>query len=224
MSKSGTAKRRPIVQDRTLRLYAALCEMINENGLQHFCFGVFPEDANRAFIGNTMLSNWPAEILNHYKRSDIAEGRAMLDILRDTVLPVTFTTVIVKKTDVDLHSADNLSHTIGLTLHDRLGRRYFLLLSAGHIALSRDRLASIVFDSLSALDDFSVDVSPQSQLSSREVECLKWTAAGKSSPEIAVICGLSAHTVTGHLKSALKKLDCVTRAHAVAKATRLHII
>lgn len=58
-------------------------------------------------------------------------------------------------------------------------------------------------------------------LTSREMDCLRWTAEGKTSSEISTIIDLSEHTVNHYLISAARKLDCVNRVQAVAKALRL---
>jgi len=55
-------------------------------------------------------------------------------------------------------------------------------------------------------------------LSRREVECLRWTALGKTSSEIAQILGISARTVVYHLRNAGGRLNAVNRTHAVARA------
>lgn len=62
------------------------------------------------------------------------------------------------------------------------------------------------------------------QLTPREIECLKWTAAGKAHTEIAIILNLSEHTVRSYLKEARIKLDSVTLAQAVSKAASLGLI
>ena len=61
-------------------------------------------------------------------------------------------------------------------------------------------------------------------LTEREIDCLNWTAAGKTSVEIAEILGLSEHTINHYLNRATKKLDTVNRTQAVAKALRLGLI
>ena len=58
-------------------------------------------------------------------------------------------------------------------------------------------------------------------LTTRELECLRWVARGKTSTEIAVILKISPHTARDFLKSARHKLDCVTSAQAVSKAAAL---
>ncbi|ABQ70699.1 regulatory protein, LuxR [Rhizorhabdus wittichii RW1] len=61
-------------------------------------------------------------------------------------------------------------------------------------------------------------------LSKRELECLTWSARGKTVEDIAVILDLSADTVRVYLKRVNQKLDAVNRSHAVAKAMCLGMI
>lgn len=62
------------------------------------------------------------------------------------------------------------------------------------------------------------------RLSKREIECLYWTAAGKTSAEIATILDLSEHTINNYLVAVCQKLNSVNRTHAVAKAMREGLI
>jgi len=64
----------------------------------------------------------------------------------------------------------------------------------------------------------------QVSLTQRELECLTWTANGKTSWEIAVILGVSESTATFHLRNAGNKLKASNRAHAVAKAMHQGLI
>lgn len=57
-----------------------------------------------------------------------------------------------------------------------------------------------------------------SPLSARERECLLWSAAGKTAWETSVIVSIAESTVAKHLDSAIRKLECSTKVHAVAKA------
>jgi len=58
------------------------------------------------------------------------------------------------------------------------------------------------------------------KLSKRELECLKLTADGLTSDEIANRLGLSVHTANQYLANTAQKLNAVNRMHAVAKALR----
>jgi DNA-binding CsgD family transcriptional regulator len=52
-------------------------------------------------------------------------------------------------------------------------------------------------------------------VSARELDCLKWNAAGKTAWEASVILGISERTVRFHLNIA--RLNCATTTQAVAK-------
>lgn len=55
-------------------------------------------------------------------------------------------------------------------------------------------------------------------VTARELDCLRWTAAGKTAWEASVILGISERTVRFHLNSAREKLNCATTAQAIAHA------
>lgn len=61
-------------------------------------------------------------------------------------------------------------------------------------------------------------------LSSREIETLKWTAAGKTQQDIGDILSISSRTVEVHLRSAREKLHALTTAQAVARAVGLGLV
>ena len=61
-------------------------------------------------------------------------------------------------------------------------------------------------------------------VSARELDCLKWTAAGKTAWEASVILGISERTVRFHLNAAREKMQCATTTQAVAKAVAQNLI
>ena len=68
------------------------------------------------------------------------------------------------------------------------------------------------------------DVESQILVSARELDCLKWVAAGKTAWEASVILGISERTVRFHLNAAREKLNCLTTTQAVAKAVSQQLI
>jgi DNA-binding CsgD family transcriptional regulator len=68
------------------------------------------------------------------------------------------------------------------------------------------------------------DANRELLVSARELDCLRWTAAGKSAWEASVILGISERTVRFHLNAAREKLDCTTTTQAVAKAISHRLI
>ena len=68
------------------------------------------------------------------------------------------------------------------------------------------------------------DAEHEILVSARELDCLKWTAAGKTALEASIILGISERTVRFHLNAAREKLGCVTTTQAVAKAIAQQLI
>lgn len=62
------------------------------------------------------------------------------------------------------------------------------------------------------------------QLTAREREVLRWTAAGKSTWVIGRILALSEGTVNFHLRNAMRKLECRSRHVAACRAVALGLI
>jgi DNA-binding CsgD family transcriptional regulator len=125
--------------------------------------------------------------------------------------------------------ADNgLHRTFAFSLHDAALRHYIFAFSGERPLPSREESMELVYGSMQILEAFvrdrNDDDKPEERLSKREIECLRWSAAGKSSEEIAIILGLSAHTVASYLKSAMRKLDSVNRMQAVARAFRYRLL
>ncbi len=58
-------------------------------------------------------------------------------------------------------------------------------------------------------------------LTERELECLRWAAAGKSDWEIGQILLISAKTVNYHIENAKRKFGVATRVQAIVAALRL---
>jgi len=102
------------------------------------------------------------------------------------------------------------------------GRTFNRDLAAHLPALSL--LRDIVFDTGIdfALPDKPMEPIPS--LTPRELECLRWTAMGKTTWEIAKILNCSEATANFHITNFRRKLDVASRREAVVKAIRLGII
>jgi len=61
-------------------------------------------------------------------------------------------------------------------------------------------------------------------LTNRELECLRWTAQGKTDSEIGIILSISARTARFHVENAKRKLGVSTRIQAVAEALKQRAI
>jgi LuxR family quorum sensing-dependent transcriptional regulator len=78
-------------------------------------------------------------------------------------------------------------------------------------------IATLAHERCRALANLAFAASPLAAMSARELECLRWVAAGKTDWEIGMILSISAATVKFHVNGARAKLGARTRAQAVAQ-------
>ncbi len=121
--------------------------------------------------------------------------------------------------------ANGIRETVGLRVIYSKSLAYIALLSAPK--LPEVDFAAIMFDLVRLADDLGRDGIGTNQLPTltpRELECLKWIAAGKNSSEVGTILDISAHTVNGYMKNVFAKLGVVNRMQAVGIACQLNLI
>lgn len=108
------------------------------------------------------------------------------------------------------------------------GQSGLVVFSGTEMTLSAKQLSSIharCFALFSAVARMHEDDSGRTpSISKRELECLKLTANGLTSEEIAGRLKLSVHTANQYLTNTAQKLNAVNRMHAVAKGLRLGLI
>jgi DNA-binding NarL/FixJ family response regulator len=86
-----------------------------------------------------------------------------------------------------------------------------------------ERLAMIIEARLGQGERYDV-WSRQVGLSAREIECLTWSARGKTSAEIGTILGITKRSVDFHIDNACRKLNVATRTEAAVKAAAGRLI
>ncbi|WP_412474775.1 helix-turn-helix transcriptional regulator [Rhizobium sp. WW22] len=183
----------------------------------------------------SVINNWPAELLSIYDQESLLSTSPVLLRLRASTLPFLYDVVANPNREenksqlvVALFERFRMTRFAYFPTHDASGLR-------GAVSLAGDRehfspqeikdlfyIAVHVFDRLAEIRN--LDVRVVDTLTDREIDCLNWTAAGKTSAEIAEILSLSEHTVNHYLNRATKKLDTVNRTQAVAKALRVGLI
>ena len=108
------------------------------------------------------------------------------------------------------------------------GRCGIVAFLGADIALQEDGLFAIharcftLFEALARIRPGESAKFPS--ISKREIECLKLTANGYTSEDIARLLKLSVHTANQYLSNTTQKLNAVNRMHAVAKALRMGLI
>jgi DNA-binding CsgD family transcriptional regulator len=212
-----------------------LARLTKATGFNHYLFAGFPHGDNGGFAGNHIFSSWPDSLVAAYDDDDLFHNSALVSELRKSNLPVSFglrafeSSVTNAKNEriTGLFRELGVRRTFAFVLHDADRQPYIFAFSGARADLSREEAMTHVFSAMEFLDIYArlqVTEQPLENLSSREIECLRWSAAGKSSDEIAIILELSPHTVVGYLKSAMRKLDSVNRMQAVARAFRYRLL
>lgn len=85
-------------------------------------------------------------------------------------------------------------------------------------------MRDFVFESSTQFRRSPADLQELPDMTNRELECLKWSAAGKSSWEIAKILYCAEATVNFHFGNIRRKLNVTTRRQALVKAIRKGLI
>ena len=77
---------------------------------------------------------------------------------------------------------------------------------------------------IAAYHDCAAATATPAHLTRREVQCLKWAAAGKTDHEVAQIIHIAMPTVRFHIRNAAEKLKVVGRSQAIHRAATLGYI
>lgn len=205
-------------------------------GFSHFMIARIPYGEQQRFAERLVLSNWSSETVRDYDTATLFHASTLVERLRNTKLPIFGETAQLLSAPgaaenagvTALWSAANFRNTFATLLHTTSGEAFVVVLSGGRDQPEETEMATLYFALLKVFEaleqTFETTASGREKLSAREIECLRWAAAGKSSEEIAIILGISVYTVSSYFKTATRKLDAVNRMQAIARAMRMQLI
>tara|TARA_R110002012_G_scaffold77282_11_gene195671 strand:- start:3450 stop:4190 length:741 start_codon:yes stop_codon:yes gene_type:complete len=188
---------------------------------------------DNTIAGLATISSWPPELIAEYDRLGLARNSPILGQLRKQITPLVFAIDEVNESrpGEEPASATELFRRFDLTMgvyfpvHDSKSLRHAVSFMGDREPLSVEELSTLSMFATMLIEQISIissaDDAAKSVLNAREIEILKWTAEGKTSPEIAKLTGLSEHTVNHYATIATKKLGCSNRTQAVVYAIRL---
>ncbi|MDQ0559573.1 DNA-binding CsgD family transcriptional regulator [Rhizobium mesoamericanum] len=195
-----------------------------------------PSVTARDLQSNTVISSWPVELLAAYDHEGLVANSPVMKRLRTSTTPF-FNDVSLAKLDRPdgkaglvkaLFERFHMMRCAYFPTHESSGGRGAVSFSGDREAFTTEEMRELHYISVHVFDRLaeirSNDHRVTDTLTDREIDCLNWTAAGKTSVEIAEILTLSEHTVNHYLNRATKKLDTVNRTQAVAKALRIGLI
>jgi DNA-binding CsgD family transcriptional regulator len=218
------------------RLEGDLSDLCKRYGFDRYMLAAFPRADKSGFRDNIVHSNWPTGLVNSYSISDAFRSSRLIATLKRQVAPVLMagSSFWQDENGRDLADLDKefarfgYASVLACSLHDAHMNIYVLALSGDNVDTTQVDKAALYFEAVEIVDRASGDsllqAGPREKLTAREIECLRWSAAGKSSEEIAIILSISSHTVISYLKSAMRKLEAVNRMQAVARAYRYRLL
>lgn len=212
----------------------ALTRLAQRYGFAGYLLITVPGEAAHDFASNVLLTSWPQEMLRSYDRAGLFSGSPVIGRLRRSTAPFGYDTEKTNRRRADgkgeiattLFAKYGLSRGAYFPAHNAAGLRGALAFGGLRACLDAremaelNAVANLVFSKVVDLGGGYAGAT----LSRREVECLSWASAGKTSLEISEILGLSEYTVNHYLGRATRKLDAVNRVQAVAKAIRAGLL
>jgi DNA-binding CsgD family transcriptional regulator len=223
--------------DNRYDAYAFLKNFSKANSYKYFSVMRIPPEAEQRLSDQFLVTNWPEEFIREYDELSLLVNSPTFAQLRRSVRPQYWELdeASARRQEDERRKAAELFMRYGfvrgvyLPVHDKKANR-------GAVSFTGERtppclnetgqLTLVAIHLFDRLGEVAQIDKPQAdiKLSDRERQCLVWTAAGKTSAEIAAILGLSEHTVNQYITTACQKLGTVNRAQAVAKAIRDKII
>lgn len=205
-------------------------------GFSHFLVARLPDGDRRRFSERLVISSWPAELVHGYDGLGIYHTSRLVAEVAQTKRPFIGDHSLMAPKEpgpaadaaAALAGRHELAVSLAFLLHATAGEPFAMVFSGKKPPRGQDDLAQLYFTAVQLFacleQTFVRHPAVKDKLSGREIECLRWAAAGKSSDEIAIILGISAYTVSSYFKSAAKKLGAVNRMQAIASAMRMKLI
>ena len=208
-------------------------QVAGEYNYRFFTVARLPTSKDTELGALLLLDNWPKELLRIYDEQGMLGESPIYDALKASTKPVVWSNRPNSKHLLKTSTAEKrevfrsfgVCNGVHFSVQGPDGQRGAISLSGDRSPPSEAELAdlsyfaNLVYERLWELKKTKKTGQTQA-LSTRENECLMWTASGKTSAEIAIILKLSEHTVNHYLTAACQKLGATNRAHAVYKAMR----
>lgn len=207
-------------------------------GYENFCIAGIPQPGEK-LEPYLMLSGWPHEWLELYTGRDYIHIDPVIAKLRTTTLPfewreAPYDTGRGSQVALMMNEARELGLAEGLSvpIYSVSGFQAAVTFGAKSLTVGPDLKGALHLIAIYAHSRLrtilagtgNVAAAKATSLSPREIECLKWSAEGKTAWEISCILSLQQRTVEHYLASAAHKMNAANRVHAIAQAFRARIL
>ncbi|KMO37902.1 LuxR family transcriptional regulator [Methylobacterium tarhaniae] len=209
-------------------------------GYERFAIAGVPQSASETLTDRLLLMHWPDGWAARYVERGYVQHDPVMAQVRRTTAPFLWSEVRVDPDAVLARRimaeapAFGLGDGLCVPIHDIDGTEAAASFGAPRIDLSDEaraglhllaiyaHLASRSLGSPAPLRPGRPSGAPR--CTKREIECIRWAAAGKTGWETSEILSLSQRTVEDYLRNAARKLGAVNRVQLVAQAMREGLI
>lgn len=222
---------------RTQDLVADFRSVISGFGFHHSACGCWlGAGANRTV--RFFFADWPEEVAKVYAEKDIFSKDPLVFAARRRMTAYTWATVLDEeplqpemRDMFEFIAQYDIRDGFCVPIHGPAGYQGLVsLLAPGKLNLTpRERsvlemMSRAIHDRCRETVGFGVVDTAVPEMSARELECMKWVAAGKTDWEIGQILEISRSTAHFHVERTKKKLGKNSRTEAVAFLVLLGLI
>lgn len=222
---------RLIQGDDIQSIFEVALNLTREMGFEYCAFALSPHSLV-PHARTIRINNYPTEWNQRYETNNHAAQDPLLKHCSLSALPILWSEDVFCACPAfwEEKQSFGMRHGWSQSVHD--SSRFFSMLSltrshrsissrefygkAGHFIWLAHALHSVVAKKLLPAAHFR----PESCLSTRETEVLKWSAEGKTASDVATILNLAERTVNFHVHSAMKKLGVNNKISAVVHAAK----
>ncbi|WP_229207109.1 MULTISPECIES: LuxR family transcriptional regulator [unclassified Duganella] len=209
----------------------ALAALAAQLGFEYSLFGVVPNRA-QPLESAFLVSNYPSEWRAAYDKLHLHAVDPTVSHCLGSSLPIIWQPASFQgeRQQQFYEQAASYGLRAGVTLpvHGRSGEFGMLSFVSDQLQPKAGAGQLELLASVALVRDYAQEsarkfspgksTAPAVKLTARELECLKWVAAGKSSWEVSRILGRSEATVNFHLANIMRKFDVSTRQQAIVKS------
>jgi LuxR family transcriptional regulator, quorum-sensing system regulator SolR len=221
--------------DSSAELLKELAAIVRDLGFE-YCSYVLRMPFPMSQPSVTWASTYPAHWLEHYFANNYLEIDPLIQRTSREMSPVVWSDDLFESQPAfwEEARAHGIRHGWALATHGKYMTTGMLSLARSHQTVTEAELAETemqmvwlshtIHGLIGAIEMRRLLPVFEIELTAREREVLRWSAAGKTAEAIGRILGISERTVTFHITSSLTKLDVTNKTQAVAKALLLGML
>lgn len=220
-------------------LLSHLVSFANYLGFE-FAAAMVVTDHSDVFTEFQTLTNAPRAFLDDFHNLDKGKLDPVSQHCKRRYSPIIWDDETYSQAGVgelwDYQAAYGYKTGVAAAMHFRRGRHFMMGFSGSNRLTPQDRTRELLlaefqmFASYAQATAFDMCLPPvtrsdeRSALTAREVDALRWTMDGNTTPRVAAIMSATEQVTAERLKSAMQKLACGTKYEAVLKAIRLGLV